>query len=62
MDRRTKEAADVAKKAPLFRTAPGSTGLLADQRLNRKAALAMIKRGLKAAGLPTNVRNHTAAE
>ena len=35
------------------------TELLTDQRLNRKKALAIIKRRLKTAGLPTNICNHT---
>ena len=34
-------------------------GCLTDQRLNRKEALAMIKRRVKAAGLPANICNHT---
>ena len=46
-------------KAPLFRTAPGRTNRLTAQRLNRKEALAMIKRRAKAAGLPANICNHT---
>jgi site-specific recombinase XerD len=46
-------------KAPLFRTAPGKSGLLTENRMNRKEALAMIKRRAKAAGLPANICNHT---
>ena len=47
------------RKAPLFRTAPGKSGCLSTRRLNRKEALAMIKRRAKAAGLPANICNHT---
>lgn len=55
------QAARIAdeKKSPLFRTAPGKSDQLADRRLNRKEALAMIKRRVKAAGLPANICNHT---
>jgi site-specific recombinase XerD len=48
-----------AKKSPLFRTIPGKTGRATDQRLNRKEALQMIKRRARAAGLPSNICNHT---
>ena len=48
-----------AKKSPLFRTIPGKTGRVTDQRLNRKEALQMIKRRAMAAGLPSNICNHT---
>lgn len=46
-------------KAPLFRTAPGKTGCLTSRRMNRKEALAMIKRRARVAGLPANICNHT---
>ncbi|HRI15943.1 MAG TPA: site-specific integrase, partial [Verrucomicrobiota bacterium] len=41
-----------ARKSPLFRTIPGKSGRVLEQRLNRKEALQMIKRRAKAAGLP----------
>lgn len=55
------QAAGIAgdKKTPLFRTAPGKTTELTDRRMNRKEALAMIKRRARAAGLPENICNHT---
>jgi len=48
-----------ARKSPLFRTIPGRSGRVSEQRLNRKEALQMIKRRAKAAGLPANIGNHT---
>jgi len=55
------QAAQIASesKCPLFRTAPGKSNRLTAHRLNRKEALAMIKRRAKAAGLPANICNHT---
>ncbi len=46
-------------KTPLFRTLPGRSGRLTDQRLNRREALKIIKRRAKAAGLSTRIGNHT---
>jgi integrase/recombinase XerD len=48
-----------ANKSPLFRTAPGRNARLTEQRMNRKEALAMIKRRAKAAGLSAKICNHT---
>ena len=48
-----------AKSSPLFRTAPGKADRLTEQRMNRKEALAMIKRRVKAAGLSTRICNHS---
>ena len=47
------------KRSPLFRTAPGKRSRLTERRMNRKEALAMIKRRARAAGLPANICNHT---
>ena len=46
-------------KSPLFRTAPGKSRRLTDRRMNRKEALAMIKRRCRAVGLPANICNHS---
>ena len=46
-------------KSPLFRTAPGKRQRLTDRRMNRKEALAMIKRRCRAVGLPANICNHS---
>jgi len=55
------QAARIAseKKSPLFRTAPGKQRELTGRRMNRKEALAMIKRRTKVAGLPESICNHT---
>jgi integrase/recombinase XerD len=46
-------------KTPLFRTLPGRSGRLTDQRMNRREALKVIKRRAQAAGLSTRIGNHT---
>ncbi len=48
-----------AKRSPLFRTAPGKADRFTAKRMNRKEALAMIKRRAKAAGLSTKICNHS---
>lgn len=55
------EAAGIAqdRKGPLFRSAKGKTGALTREPLNRRNALAMIKRRAKAAGLSDRICNHT---
>jgi site-specific recombinase XerD len=55
------QAAGIAgeKKAPLFRSAVGKTGVLTGNRLHRLNALQMVKRRAGRVGLPAAVRCHT---
>lgn len=55
------EAAGIAgdHKAPLFPSARGKTRTLTDRVLHRRNALDMIKRRVRAAGLPDRLRNHS---
>jgi integrase/recombinase XerD len=55
------ESAGIAtdSKSPLFRTIDGKRGTITTQRMNRRDALQRVKRRAEAAGLPTQITNHT---
>lgn len=47
------------KNAPLFRSAIGKTKQLSEKRMTRHAAIKMVQRRSKAAGIPTHICCHT---
>lgn len=49
----------IADKAPLFRTVDRATGLLSAKRFDRVQAYQMVQRRAKAAGIKTDVCNHS---